>query len=177
KFNGSNVNEKMDISANGHRVRLTRDVGNVTMDLNGMEHIQIAARGGTDTITVENLAGTDVTQVAIDLAGTPGSGVGDGAVDTVNVNGTNGKDTVQIQASLGTVTVSGLPAQVTITGSEATDQLVVSTGGGDDVITAGNGLASLFSLTIDAGAGNDTITGGDGNHLLAPRAGNGPATS
>src|SRR6516164_8693986 len=127
KFNGSNVNEKMDISANGHRVRLTRDVGNVTMDLNGMEHIQIAARGGTDTITVENLAGTDVTQVAIDLVGTPGSGIGDGAVDTVNVNGTNGKDTVQIQASPGTVTVSGLSAQVTITGSEATDQLVVST--------------------------------------------------
>jgi Ca2+-binding RTX toxin-like protein len=175
-FNGANVNEKIDIAANGHRVRFTRDVASITMDLNGVEHIQFTARGGADTITVENLAGTDVNQVALDLAATPGSGVGDGAVDTVNVNGTNGKDNVQIQASGGAVTVSGLPAQVTITGSEATDQLVVSTGGGDDVITAGNGLASLISLTIDAGAGNDTITGGDGNDTLLAGDGNDTVT-
>ena len=31
-FNGSNVNENIDLSANGSRVRFTRDVGNVTMD-------------------------------------------------------------------------------------------------------------------------------------------------
>jgi hypothetical protein len=30
-FNGSNVGEKIDISANGGRTRLSRDVGNVTM--------------------------------------------------------------------------------------------------------------------------------------------------
>jgi len=175
-FNGANVNEKVDISANGHRVRFTRDVANITMDLNGIEHIDFTARGGADTITVENLAGTDVNQVAIDLAGTPGSGIGDGAVDTVNVNGTSGKDTVQIQASGGAVTVSGLPAQVVLTGSEATDRLVVSTGGGDDVITAGNGLASLISLTIDGGAGNDTITGGDGADTLIGGDGNDTVT-
>ena len=32
-FNGSDDSEKFDISANGNRVRLTRDVGGVTMDL------------------------------------------------------------------------------------------------------------------------------------------------
>jgi Ca2+-binding RTX toxin-like protein len=175
-FNGSNVSEKIDISANGHRVRFTRDVANVTMDLNGIEHAQFTARGGADTVTVNNLAGTDVNQVAIDLAATPGNGVGDGAIDIVNVIGTNGKDTVQIQASSGAVTVSGLPAQVTITGSEATDQLVLSTGGGDDVITAGNGLASLISLTVDAGAGNDTVTGGDGNDTITGGDGNDTVT-
>ena len=57
----------MDISANGGRVRLFRDVGNVTMDLNGVEHIQLNALGGADTITVNDLTGTGVTQVAIDL--------------------------------------------------------------------------------------------------------------
>ena len=36
-FNGSNVNENIDISANGTRVRFFRDVGNITMDLNGVE--------------------------------------------------------------------------------------------------------------------------------------------
>ena len=38
------------------------------MDLNGVEHIQFTALGGADTITVNDLTGTDVTQVAIDLA-------------------------------------------------------------------------------------------------------------
>jgi len=36
-FNGANINEKLDIEDNGSRVRLTRDVGVVTMDLNGVE--------------------------------------------------------------------------------------------------------------------------------------------
>src|SRR5271169_5964850 len=36
-------------------------------------------------ITVDNLACTDVKEVDIDLAGQPGSGVGDGSADTVTV--------------------------------------------------------------------------------------------
>ena len=81
-FNGANVNENIDISANGSRVRLFRDVGNVTMDLNGVENIQLNALGGADTITVNDLTGTDVKQVAIDLGSPPGSGTGDGQADT-----------------------------------------------------------------------------------------------
>ena len=34
QFNGANLDEKFDISANGSRVRMTRDIGVVTMDLN-----------------------------------------------------------------------------------------------------------------------------------------------
>jgi Ca2+-binding RTX toxin-like protein len=45
----------------------------------------------------------------------------------------------------------------------ATENLVLHANGGDDIITAGNGLANLIQLTLDGGAGNDTITGGDGN--------------
>src|SRR5262249_45375857 len=37
QFNGANVAERIDISANGPRVRFTRDVANITMDLNGVE--------------------------------------------------------------------------------------------------------------------------------------------
>ena len=84
-FNGSNINEKIDISANGSRVRLTRDIANVTMDVNGIEHIQLNALGGADNITVNDLSGTGVTQGAIDLASPPGSGVGDLAADSVTV--------------------------------------------------------------------------------------------
>ena len=53
-----------------------------------------------------------------------------------------------------------------------TEKLVLNANGGDDVITSGNGLSSLISLTIDGGAGNDTITGGDGADLLLGGDGN-----
>ena len=48
-FNGANVDEKIDISANGNRVRFFRDVANITMDLNGVEEIDFNAFGGADT--------------------------------------------------------------------------------------------------------------------------------
>src|SRR5207248_7383321 len=40
-FFGSNQNENFDVSDNGSRVRFTRDVGGVTMDLNGTERIEL----------------------------------------------------------------------------------------------------------------------------------------
>src|SRR5262249_49360975 len=43
-FNGANINEKIDISANGGRVLLSRDVASVTMDLNDVEQIDVNAR-------------------------------------------------------------------------------------------------------------------------------------
>src|SRR5882672_1958428 len=79
-FNGANVNENINISANGSRARLTRDVANITMDLNGVERIQVNALGGADSITVNDLTGTNVNQVAIDLAATA-TAAGDGQFD------------------------------------------------------------------------------------------------
>ena len=42
-FNGANVSENIDISANGGHARLFRDVANVTMDLNDVETIDLHA--------------------------------------------------------------------------------------------------------------------------------------
>ena len=90
-FNGANVTEKIDISANGGRVRFTRDVANITMDLNGVETIDFNALGGADTITVDDLSRHRRQRRSTSTsAATPGSGTGDGAADTVIVNGTNG---------------------------------------------------------------------------------------
>ncbi len=172
-FNGANVNENINITANHGRVKFTRDVGNVTMDLNGIEQIDFNARGGADNINVGDLTGTGVTQVAIDLAATPGSGTGDGAADTVTVNGTNGSDNIQVSGTGGSVTVTGLPATVSLAGSEgANDQLIVEGGNGNDVINAAGLAAGGIGLTIDGGAGNDTITGSQGNDTLIGGAGN-----
>ena len=69
-FNGANINENIDISANGSRARLTRDIASITMDLDGVETHDVNALGGADTITVNDLTGTDVSEVNIDLART-----------------------------------------------------------------------------------------------------------
>src|SRR5207248_4480290 len=120
QFNGSNANEKIDLAANGGRLRLSRDVASVTMDTDDVEQINFVARGGADTITVGNLSGTDVTQVNLDLAGVPGSGVGDGAADTVTVNGTNGADTIQVAGAGSSYAVAGLSALVSVRDRKST---------------------------------------------------------
>jgi Ca2+-binding RTX toxin-like protein len=51
-FNGSAANERFEVSANGGRVLFTRDVGNIVMDLNDVETVNLNALGGTDTVTV-----------------------------------------------------------------------------------------------------------------------------
>src|SRR5262249_27502398 len=117
QFNGAIIAETIDISANGSRVRFTRDVGSITMDLNDVEVINFAARGGVDLITVNDLSGTGVTNVNLDLAGTPATGVGDGAADTVVVNGTTGDDVIAVSGSGADAQVFGLAATVTITGA------------------------------------------------------------
>lgn len=70
-FNGANVSEHIDISANGSRARLTRDVANITMDLNSVETIDVTARGGADTLTVGDLTGTGVKNVSLTSPGRP----------------------------------------------------------------------------------------------------------
>jgi Ca2+-binding RTX toxin-like protein len=166
-FNGSNANETIDISANGGHARLFRDVGNITMDLNAVEHIQLNTIGGADAVTVDDLTGTGVTQVAIDLSATAGSGQGDGQADTVTVNGTAGNDQISIASSGSAVVVQGLASQVTINGAEAAnDSLTVNGLAGNDVINASRLTAGQLSLTINGGSGDDTITGSAGNDVV-----------
>jgi Ca2+-binding RTX toxin-like protein len=182
QFNGANVTEQMSLSATGTHATLTRDVGGVTMDLQGIERVNIVALGGADNITVGDLSKTDVKQVNIDLAASPGSGTGDGAADTVAVNGTASANTITVSGNGGSIVVDGLPAEVTIAGAEgANDALLVEGLTGNDTIDASTLAAGLINLTIDGGAGNDTIIGsrgadtligGDGNDVVTGGAGN-----
>jgi Ca2+-binding RTX toxin-like protein len=167
QFNGSNIGENMDLSANGSRLRLSRDVGNVVMDVDGIEHVRITAAGGADTITVNDLSGTAVTQVALDLSAPAGSGQGDGASDTVIVNGTLGDDTISVASGAAGVTINGLAAKVTIAGAEGgLDSLTVNGLAGNDTINASSLKAGLVNLTINGGDGDDRIIGSQGNDFV-----------
>src|SRR5262249_22083511 len=62
-FNGSNAAEKMEVSANGSRVRFTRDVAAITMDVNSIATIDVRALGSNDQVTVDDLRGTGTKTV------------------------------------------------------------------------------------------------------------------
>jgi hypothetical protein len=139
-----------DVSANGGRVRFTRNLGNIVMDLDGVEHLEVKALGSADGVTVNDLAGTDLTQVNIDLAGTLGGNAGDAQADVITVNGTAAADTINIGVSGGAVEVSGLTALVRLTHSEAaSDTLIVNGLGGVDTITIGPEVSTLIGVTAN----------------------------
>jgi RTX calcium-binding nonapeptide repeat (4 copies) len=158
-FSGSDVAEKFDISDSGnglpfHRVRLTCDVDNVTLDLNGIEDIDLLAAGGADTITVNDQSATDLFTVTLDLSS--GGGRGDGQADAVILNGTDRDDAIQIAVfDNGTrIAVGGLFPFVNITGAEGTnDHLTVNALGGNDVVDASSLPANLIGLTVNLGDG------------------------
>jgi Ca2+-binding RTX toxin-like protein len=170
-FNGANVNENIDLEANGSRLRFTRDVGNIVMDVNGTERVDFNALGGADRITIGDLSGTHVTQVNLNLESAPGSGAGDNQADTVIVKGTDGNDVIVVASDANGIAIVGLSAQIHVKGSESTDQLHVITGAGDDVVEASGLAPGAIQLTEDGGDGNDILIGSAGNDVLLGGAG------
>ena len=123
------------------------------------------ALGGADTTVVNDLSGTDVTEVKTHLAA-PGGG-GDGQPDNVVVQGTNGDDVAVASGNAAGVSVSGLAAQVDIDGAESSnDRLTVNPLAGDDVVDASGLAAAAIRLTADGGDGDDVLLGGDGDDVL-----------
>ena len=80
QFNGSNGAEVMSLSPSGSRAVFLRDLGTVRMDLDNLEHVDVNAMGGADTVTFNDMTGTSVRQADVDLGATPG-GPGDDAAD------------------------------------------------------------------------------------------------
>jgi Ca2+-binding RTX toxin-like protein len=167
QFNGANIGEHIDLSANGTRLRFFRDVANVTQDADGVERVVYNALGGADTVTLNDLTGTSVQQVALNLAGTLGGAAGDGQADTVIVNGTGGDDSIGLSGGAGNLSVAGLSALVSINTAEgALDSLRVNGLAGADTISALVLPAGVLSLTLDGGSENDTLVGSAGDDVL-----------
>jgi RTX calcium-binding nonapeptide repeat (4 copies) len=153
-FRGKLTGETFSIDANGSGAIFNRPNPAGTIDLTDVEGIQFEHQGQktvADNITINDLTGTSVKQVAIDLGG---NGTGDGLVDTVNING-QGISFTDINNVL---KVSGLGSEVTISNFGANDQLFIN--------------SVLQDLTVADGqtgttAGNntgDTSTASDGSH-------------
>jgi Ca2+-binding RTX toxin-like protein len=169
-FNGANIAENIDIAANGERARFVRDVASITMDLNDVEHIDFNALGGADNIVVNDLSGTGVTQVNLDLAASGGTAA-DGANDTVTINGTNGDDVITLTLRNGALVISGLAAEVVIDHFDLTDTIRILGLGGDDVIQASAVGPGGPKLVLEGGDGDDVLIGSSGDDTILGNAG------
>jgi hypothetical protein len=150
-FFGSAGSESIEASANAGRTRLTRNLGNIVMDVDGIEQLLVHALGGIDSLRVGDLGGTGVATVDVDLA--LGGGGDDGQPDSVVVSGRDRRDRVDVTRAGGRVLVAGLPAETRISGSEpAGDKLLVETLGGNDDVTVASDVADLIATTVDLDA-------------------------
>lgn len=164
-FSGANIGETIDVSANGGRVRFSRNVAAVTTDLDDVEAIDFRALGGNDLIFVNDVSGTDLVEVNLALAGS--TGVGDAQPDSVFVQGTPTDDTAVVLGDAALVSVVGLAAAVNVTTVESSqDALVISTVAGDDAVDASALEASGIALTAYGGTEHDVLIGGKGGDLL-----------
>lgn len=150
-FNGSSGDELMSLTADGTRAVFLRNLGTIRMDLDGVERLDLTTLGGTDSVTIGDLSGTDIDVAEIDLAAADGSG--DEKTDTVVVKGTAAADRVDVTAYGQALDVAGLRAETRITGGEPTDRLEVDTAGGNDRVTVSDAARALLDIAFDLGAG------------------------
>ncbi|MEO8349159.1 MAG: calcium-binding protein [Acidobacteriota bacterium] len=170
-FNGSAASEVFAVEVNFSFFRLTRDVGNIVMEIE-VETLTLNALGGNDTATVADLTGvTDLT--AINLV------MGDGD-DTVNAAAqANAAIALTIDGGAGNDNLTGSPNADTINGGAGNDMIaglggvdVLDGGDGDDSITGGPanetqlGGAGNDTFTWNPGDGSDTLLGGAGTDTM-----------
>ena len=162
-FRGKNGGETITISGNGSGGATFLRTGG-TIDLTSVERIQFEATNQgqfADNITINDLTGTDVKQVAIDLGG-GATGGGDGQVDKVFINATHGQ-AITVADNNGQVTVSGLTNTLTISNFEANlDQLFIN----NQPVTGANGQ-SVSVAAMDSNNTGGTSTASDGSHAAS----------
>ena len=150
-FNGAAGVENMRLLPNGERSLFLRDAGNIRMDMDGVERLDLTTLGGVDTVTVDDMTGTDFRQADVDLSAPTGGG--DGLSDTVTVNGTNRADRIDVRADGDVVDVAGLRTTVEVAGGEPIDRLQVNGLGGNDEVDVDQAALDLITVSVDLGSG------------------------
>ena len=149
-FNGAAGVENMSLEPNGRRSLFLRDAGNIRMDMDNVERLDLTALEAVDTVTVEDMSGTDFRRADVDLSATAGGG--DAAADVVTVNGTTDDDEIEVEARGARVDVEGLQTKVRVTGSETIDSLQINGLEGDDDVDVDDDVEDLIGVVVDLGA-------------------------
>ncbi len=140
------------------------------MDFNDTEQLDLITLGGQDVITLNDMSGTGVKQINLDLAGTiPLSG--DGQIDRIIINGTNADDIIVMSGNNTGIQVFGLAANISITNADHNDKLDIRALAGSDTLEASALAANRISLLLSGDAGDDVIIGSAGDDVLDGGAG------
>ncbi|WP_254053592.1 beta strand repeat-containing protein [Singulisphaera sp. GP187] len=167
-INGAAAGDAFTVNPNGARIKFDRtNLVPFTLDIAGIEQMNVNSGTGADTIAVADLTGTELKSLKFDL------GAGDGVQDIVTIDGSGLADDVAITLAGTMVDVTGFFSRFSITGSAAgSDVLQVRGNGGDDRIKADSGVEAAIGIQLEGGAGNDflsadaTLLGGLGDDTL-----------
>ena len=165
-FNGSSGDERFEAAPNGAHVRFTRDLGNIVMDLDDVERIDLDTLDGRDTIVVREMSSTDMDVVNTDLAATKDVPQGDAQTDFLTVFGTEGDDAVTVAGSSGSASITGLAPTVNIEHAVLPDVMQVLGLGGDDTVDASGLAADAIGFGTSGSDGDDTLLGGFGDDSI-----------
>jgi Ca2+-binding RTX toxin-like protein len=150
QFHGSNIGETMSLFANGLSAEFVRDVSAVEETMNNIEEFDLTTLGGPDQVMIDDLTGTSVAKVHVDLTGS--DGMGDQQPDVVTVNGTDGADNIGVLESGNDVAVSGLSALTDVSGGESADQLQINGLGGNDSVNLMQTATTPIGVHVDLGS-------------------------
>lgn len=119
--------DNFELRANGERAEFERlNLGNFVLDVDDVEQFEIDGLGGDDTLTVQDLTGTDVQQVIF--------------------NGADGNDLLDASLTNVSVIADGGEGEDTLLGGSADDTLIG--GNGNNIYTGGAG-ADVFVVSFD----------------------------
>jgi Ca2+-binding RTX toxin-like protein len=163
RVTGAAGDEQFLLGSIGGQTQLVHGPDGATLTLQSIERVQLAALGGADVVFVQNLEGTGIGDVAIDLAATVGGKTADTKSDGVALSGTTGGDTIFLSMLGSKIIVNGLAAAVSVDHVGKTDILTINGGGGTDLISANAIAAGKVALQLIGGKGVDAIVGSSGN--------------
>lgn len=150
-FNGANVAEIFTLRAIGTHFSLLRNVGNIIMDVQGVEHLDLSALGGTDSFAITDLSATELRSIHLSLATSPGGQIGDGAIDRVEFLGSDKNDDLRLVATAAGVQLRGIGPTLDVTGFENGDPFEIDGGPGLDNVFISSAAAAKLSTITTAG--------------------------
>lgn len=179
---GTGLADTLTVSSTGSVLSISNGVGTIAATAN-IQNALIDARGGNDTVTVNNIA--TVGFVVLNIQGGDGNDVlnastaGSGAV-RLRLTGDAGNDTLtgsngvdSLEGGAGNDVLAGLGGNDSIDGGTGDDN--IGGGNGNDTLSGGDGNDSinghLGDDSMTGGNGNDTLLGADGNDTLKGEVG------
>ena len=153
---GGAASESVTISASGASVLVNSDLAGGTLTGSGLEEIVYAASKGVDTVELQDLAGSGISNVEIDLAGSGGGP--DASADVVRVTNSGAGLSLGVGTSKAGAFITGLSQDIEISNGGAKDVLILQGGAGSETIDA-SAYKGLMRLELEGGSGEDDLVG------------------